>query len=181
MVLTYASNPRCHPWRTSAAKGAAVLSSAAETLRHDERGVDLWTPATGGALAGMQADRDRLTHLLRGLAAELDELDRQLSDITWQRGRPVGAAETHVVETHVVETDVVEIPRGRTALEAEREHLTTRLHVMARLLNQLDAALSDLRGQEELLVGRVGPCPQCGYPSLGSGLCAYCRPHLLAH
>jgi hypothetical protein len=29
----------------------------------------------------MQADRDRLTHVLRGVAAELDGLDRELSAI----------------------------------------------------------------------------------------------------
>jgi hypothetical protein len=24
----------------------------------------------------------------------------------------------------------------------------------------------------------VGMCPYCGYPSLNSGLCAFCRPHI---
>lgn len=137
-------------------------SSAATT-----QGVDRWTPASVGALAGMQAARDRLTHLLRSLAAELDGIDRRLSDLTWQRlrGAAVTAGETLC---------------ERTALEARREQMTARLHVMAGQLNHLDVVLSDLRGHDHVPAARVGTCPHCGYPSLGSGLCAYCRPHLLA-
>jgi hypothetical protein len=116
----------------------------------------------------MQADRDRLTHLLRSLAAELDGIDRRLSDLTWQRLR--GAAVTKG-----------ETVCERTALEAQREQMTARLHVMAGQLNHLDVVLSDLRGHDQVPTARVGTCPHCGYPSLGSGLCAYCRPHLLAH
>jgi hypothetical protein len=50
---------------------------------------------------------------------------------------------------------------------------------MAGQLNHLDVVLSDLRGRPQFPTARVGTCPHCGYPSLGSGLCAYCRPHLL--
>ena len=140
-----------------------MISSAAAMQDVDHR-----IPAGGGALAGMQNDRDRLTHLLRGLATELDGLDRRLSEITWQRARPTGAT-------------VGDTGRERVALEAQREQLTARLHKMAGQLNQLDVVLSDLRSQQQLPTARVGTCPQCGYPSLGSGLCAYCRPHLLGH
>jgi chromosome segregation ATPase len=140
-----------------------VISSAAEV-----QGIHHRLPASDGALAGMQLDRDRLTHLLRSLATELDGLDRRLSDITWQHARPTGAA-------------VSDTRSERTALEAQREQLTARLHVMAGQLNHLDLVLSDLRGHEQLPTARVGTCPQCGYPSLGSGLCAYCRPQLLDH
>lgn len=119
----------------------------------------------------MQADRDRLTHVLRGVAAELDGLDRELSAIEWQRGRATGPA--------ISEVPVGELHCAQTALEAKREQLTTRLHVMAGQLNQLDLVLSGLRGHEYSPTGRVGTCPQCGYPSLESGMCAYCRPHLL--
>ena len=131
------------------------------------QGVDHRIPASDGALAGIQADRDRLTHLLRGLANELDGLDRRLSEITWQRARPAGAA-------------VGDMCCERTALESQRGELTARLHVMAGQLNHLNLVLSDLRGHDQLPTARVGTCPHCGYPSLGSGLCAYCRPHLLA-
>jgi hypothetical protein len=123
------------------------------------------------ALTWMQADRDRLTHVLRGVAAELDGLDRELSAIEWQRGRATGPA--------ISEVPVGELHCTQTALEAKREQLTTRLHVMAGQLNQLDLVLSGLRGHEYSPTGRVGTCPQCGYPSLESGMCAYCRPHLL--
>ena len=139
-----------------------MLSSATATP-----GIEQRIPTTGGVLAGIQADRDRLTHLLRGLATELDGLDRRLSEIAWQRTRPSGA----------VSSD--RLCEG-TELEAQREQLTNRLHVMAGQLNHLDVVLSDLRGHGQLPTARVGTCPHCGYPSLGSGLCAYCRPHLLA-
>ena len=131
-------------------------------------GVDHQIRVTGGALAGIAADRDRLSHLLRGLAAELDGLDRQLSDINWQRARSTGPIDD-------------ETPCERTALEAQREHITARLHVMAGQLSHLDVVLSDLRGHGPIPTTRVGTCPHCGYPSLGSGWCAYCRPHLLTH
>ena len=71
----------------------------------------------------MQADRDQLTHVLRGVAAELDGLDRELSAIEWQRGRATGLA--------IKELPAGELPCTQTALEAKREQLTTRLHVMA--------------------------------------------------
>lgn len=149
------------PLNVPPAKGAAVLSSATTS-----GGVEHQSPAPGGMLAGMLADRDRLTRLLRGLAAELDEIDRRLSDITWQRAR--GAA-----------VSGGETLRDRAAIEVQREQLTARLHAMAGQLNHLDVVLSDLRGRPQFPTARVGTCPHCGYPSLGSGLCAYCRPHLL--
>lgn len=52
----------------------------------------------------MRADRDQLTHLLRGMACRLDKLDRELADLAWQ-GRGVR-------------------PCGLSALEAERDRLT---------------------------------------------------------
>ena len=117
-------------------------------------------------LAGMLADRDRLTRLLRVLAAELDEIDRRLSDITWQRARGTAVSGGETLRDHA-------------AIEVQRDQLTARLHAMAGQLNHLDVVLSDLRGRPQFPTARVGTCPHCGYPSLGSGLCAYCRPHLL--
>ena len=144
-----------------------MLGSATSALGVGHLIVDDQTHATGGALAGIAADRDRLSHLLRGLAAELDGLDRRLSEINWLRTRPTGPIRD-------------EKPSERTALEAQREQLTARLHVMAGQLSHLDVVLSDLRGHDQIPTTRVGTCPHCGYPSLGSGWCAYCRPHLLA-
>ena len=120
----------------------------------------------------MQAEyRDAFLTCARGVAAELDGLDRELSAIEWQRGRATGLA--------IKEMPAGELSCTQTALEAKREQLTTRLHVMAGQLKQLDLVLSGLRGHEHAPTARVGTCPQCGYPSLGSGMCAYCRPHLL--
>ena len=116
-------------------------------------GIDHQIRATGGALAGIAADRDRLSHLLRGLAAELDGLDRRLSDVNWLRAQSTGPIDD-------------ETPCERTALGQ---------------LSHLDVVLSDLRGHDTIPTPRVGTCPHCGYPSLGSGWCAYCRPHLLTH
>ena len=145
-----------------------MLGSATTALGVDHQIVDHQTQVTGGALASMAADRDRLSHLLRGLAAELDGIDRRLSDLNWLRARPTGPVED-------------ENPCERMALEAQREQITARLHVMAAQLSHLDVVLSDLRGRDQIPTTRVGTCPHCGYPSLGSGWCAYCRPHLLAH
>ena len=114
----------------------------------------------------MQADRDHLTLLLRGLAARLDELDRRLADLAWRgRGSQVGVA-------------LGEWLCERTALETERERLGGRLAVLANQLTTLDDRLSDTDSVEVTPSARVGICPYCGYPSLGSGLCAFCRPHL---
>ncbi len=117
-------------------------------------------------LALMQADRDQLTHLLRGLAARLDQLDRRLGDLAWRgRGSHIGAS-------------IGEMICERTALESERERLTDRLTVLAGQLNILDDQMSsgDCSGRPTSI--RVGTCPYCGYPSLASGLCAFCRPQL---
>lgn len=114
----------------------------------------------------MQADRDHLTLLLRGLAGRLDELDRRLADLAWRgRGAQIGAA-------------LGEWLCERTALEADRERLGDRLAVLATQLKALDSRLSDSDGFQSPPSARVGICPYCGYPSLGSGLCAFCRPHL---
>ena len=114
----------------------------------------------------MQADRDQLTLLLRGLAARLDELDRSLADLAWRgRGSQIGVA-------------LGEWLCERTALEAERERLGGRLALLANQLTTLDNRLSDTGSIEVTPPARVGICPYCGYPSLGSGLCAFCRPHL---
>ena len=79
----------------------------------------------------MQADRDQLTLLLRGLAARLDELDRSLADLAWRgRGSQIGVA-------------LGEWLCERTALEAERERLGGRLAVLANQLTTLDNRLSD--------------------------------------
>ena len=111
----------------------------------------------GGALAGVQAHREQLTLLLRGLAAELDDLDRRLSDLAWhQRGRLTGRTETQ--ECH-----------DSGVLLSRREQLNTRLRGLARQLTDLDR-------KHERPATRVGTCPHCGYPSLDSGLCAFCRP-----
>ena len=144
-----------------------MLGSATTALGVDHQIIDHRAHATGSALAGIAADRDRLSHLLRVLAAELDGLDRRLSDINWLRARSASPFED-------------EKPCERTTLEAQREQITARLHVMAGQLSHLDVVLSDLRGHDQIPATRVGTCPHCGYPSLGSGWCAYCRPHLLA-
>lgn len=123
-------------------------------------------PATNGALEILEADREHLTHLLRGLASRLDELDRQLADLTWRQLRPRSGP--RFGETFC----------ERTALEAERERLTGRLGALAQRLNTLDSKLSGVNS-DHLPASLVGTCPYCGYPSLGSGLCAFCRPHLV--
>ncbi|MFN8071871.1 MAG: hypothetical protein U0R66_08710 [Mycobacterium sp.] len=122
-------------------------------------------PLPGAALAVMEADREQLTLLLRGLASRLDELDRRLADLTWRRQRPHTGG--RFGETFC----------ERTALEAERDRLTDRLAVLAQRLNLLDRILFGA-GDDHPPASLVGTCPYCGYPSLGSGLCAFCRPHL---
>ena len=120
-----------------------------------------------GLLTRLDAEREQLTRLLRGLAARLDQLDRDLADLAWRQHRPgrwSGPAD---------------LLHERTTLEAEHGRLTARLGVLARQLNDLDSRLSDDTGQQHHPSPRVGICPECGYPSLGSGLCAFCRPHLV--
>lgn len=115
---------------------------------------------SGDTLSLMMGDRERLTLLLRGLASDLDEVERRLADIAWRERCTDPAA--HADE--------------RTSLMARRTHLDSRLRVMALKLNGLDSALSSLKGFPDGPATRVGTCPDCGYPSLDSGLCAYCRP-----
>ena len=121
------------------------------------------SPGATGALAVFQAEREQLTFLLRGLAARLDELDRRLSDLAWRRRgqSPVPGIGTLRCE--------------RSAMEADRARLTARLTVLARQLNELDGRLSHFTTHEHWPAARVGTCPECGYPSIASGLCACCR------
>lgn len=121
--------------------------------------------APSGALGPetrIRAEREQLTHLLRALAAELDELDRRLSDITWQlRSR-------HARPAHYG------IDREHTILTIQRDRLTGRLQGLASRLQDIDVALSGSAVDRWPSV-HVGTCPDCGYPSLGSGMCASCR------
>ena len=114
----------------------------------------------------MRAEREQLTHLLRALAAELDELDRRLSDIDWR---------LRVRDTHAALNGT---DRERTVLTIQRDRLTGRLHGLASRLKDIDAALSDSFTDLWPSV-HVGTCPDCGYPSLSSGLCASCRLYLV--
>lgn len=118
-------------------------------------------------LSRMQAEREQLTYLLRALASELDDLERRLSDIAWHlRGLHTGSAAAH-------------LPGERAALQAQHERMNVRLHGLARQLSELDSALSGSEDQPQWPPARVGTCPDCGYPSLGSGLCASCRLYLV--
>lgn len=116
-------------------------------------------------LVKMQGERERLTHLLRALASELDEMDRRLSDLVWLHRTRIGTAQADPVAE-------------RTRLERQRELLNSRLHVLAGQLGDLDCALSLYRKAEQWPQARVGTCPDCGYPSLESRLCATCRRYL---
>lgn len=108
-------------------------------------------------------DREQLTHLLRSLAARLDHLDRRITDLAWNQRR----AQTG--------TGFGEMPCERTALETERARLNDRLGVLAKQLRTLDTRVAGAGRHDH---ARVGTCPYCGYPSLGSGQCAFCRPHI---
>ncbi len=122
--------------------------------------------AAAAPTALMRDHREQLTQLLRTLAARLDELDRRLTDLGWRRHRQHSGV------------TLGELLCERTALEAERARLTERLEVLAKQLNALDSQLSDTDCHDLAATARVGTCPYCGYPSLGSGLCAFCRPQL---
>ncbi|MGI9125286.1 MAG: hypothetical protein ACR2JM_11130 [Mycobacterium sp.] len=124
-------------------------------------------PSVAGFVPQLHAERDQLTHLLRGLAARLDQLDRGLSDLAWRHRHSHRAAE------------LSEMLCERAHLESERDGLAARLAVLARQLNDLDSRLDHSAGHQQLPAPKVGTCPECGYPSLGSGLCAFCRPHLV--
>lgn len=126
-------------------------------------GIDAGVSHTpGDASARMQADREHLTRQLRSLAGALDELDRRLSNLFWARGATalIGRSDA---------------PAQRTALEEQRALLSSRLSGLARQLSDLDCVLSALADHAHLTATRVGVCPHCGYPSLGSALCARCR------
>lgn len=116
-------------------------------------------------LSRMRTERERLTQLLRAMAADLDEIDRRLSDMEWRRDHPTGRSADDPAAQ-------------RVRLERQRDLLNTRLHVLAGQLTDLDCALSVYRRYEQWPQARVGTCPDCGYPSLESRLCATCRWYL---
>jgi hypothetical protein len=124
-------------------------------------------PVVNEGLPQLSAEREQLTHVLRGLASRLDELDRGLADLAWRHHRPAAGL------------TLTEILCARTAMEHERDRLTAHLAVLARQLNDLDSRLADGTEGRRRPTPKVGNCPECGYPSLGSGLCAFCRPHLV--
>ena len=118
--------------------------------------------APGDASARMQADRERLTRELRLLSGGLDELDRRLSSLDWTRGATLSTCRS-------------EVAAQRRELEAQRTRLNSRLRDLARQLSDLDCALSAMAVHPHVTASAVGVCPQCGYPSLSSALCARCR------
>jgi len=113
----------------------------------------------------LDTEREQLTLLLRAVAADLDDLDRQLADIAWR----VTARHAHPITAG--------LERERVALMIQRDRLDGRLHGLASRLREIDAALAASPADLWPTV-HVGTCPDCGYPSLGSGLCACCRRHL---
>jgi hypothetical protein len=139
-----------------------VTGSTAVRHAPDQR-----APCVAGGLPQLSAEREQLTHVLRGLASRLDELDRDLADLAWRHHRPAAGL------------NMTEMLCARTALGNERDRLTAHLSVLARQLNDLDSRLADGDEGRQRPTPKVGTCPQCGYPSLGSGLCAFCRPHPL--
>lgn len=114
----------------------------------------------------LRAERERLTQLLRTLAADLDALDRRLSNLAWlrHRGRPARPGTDPDTE--------------RDDLERRRDLLGSRLSLLAAQLGDLDRDLSALPGEGVRRRVTVGTCPDCGYPSLESHLCATCRRYL---
>jgi len=118
-------------------------------------------PSWERSVTAVSGDREQLTLLLRSLAARLDDLERRLTDLAWRQRRPLTGPGSG------------DLFCERTALETERARLSDRLGVLATQLRELDTRNAAHRTQ-----ARVGTCPYCGYPSLGSGLCAFCRPHL---
>ena len=98
-------------------------------------------PGVAGALEFLEADREQLTHLLRGLASRLDELDRQLADLVWRQ---------HRLRTGAFFGETL---CERTDLESERERLTERLGVLAQRLSILDGGLS---GEAEAIIPYEG-------------------------
>lgn len=119
------------------------------------------------AVARMRTEREQLTHVLRAVAAELDDLDRRLSDIVWR----FKAQFARGIDRR--------IDREQAVLAIQRDRLTGRLQGLVARLKDLDDALSDTAARNQLAAVHVGTCPDCGYPSLGSRLCASCRLFLV--
>ncbi len=126
-------------------------------------GIDAGVARTpGDASARMRADRECLTNELRALSGGLDELDRRLSGLDWARGATLSTCRSQA-------------QAQRLELEAQRTLLDSRLRDLARQLSDLDCALSAMAVYPDVTASLVGVCPQCGYPSLSSALCARCR------
>ena len=141
------------------------MTGPAALMRPRERPV----PRIVGGFDQMRDERDQITLLLRGLAARLEELDRTLADLAWHS--------QHTLHRPTASATSEFLWKG-TTLRVERERLSARLGVLARQLGDLDDRLATDPGSGVGPLPTAGVCPECGYPSLGSGLCAFCRPHL---
>jgi hypothetical protein len=71
-------------------------------------------------------------------------------------------------------TRIGELPR----IQVQHEQLSATLRTLADVARGLDAGTASRQGHAPAHPPRVGTCPDCGYPSLDSGLCAFCRPGL---
>lgn len=146
------------------------------TLRSAISGIDAaHRAAPGNAPARIRADREQLTTVLRALAADLDALDRQLSDLEWDLTRSNSCRP----QDGSAMVNGSALSAARAVLQARHLHLSAQLRDFVRQLSDLDDTLAALNGHEHWTPGRVGVCPHCGYPSLSSALCARCRS--LAH
>lgn len=126
--------------------------------------------------ARLRTEREQLTHLLRALAADVDELDRRLARIT--RPPITGPSITSRLRAEAPQATRDGVDRELTMLAIQRDRLAGRLQGLAARLKDIDAALSGASSDRWPSV-HVGTCPDCGYPSLGSGLCATCRLYLV--
>ena len=116
---------------------------------------------TGCVFAELSEQRTRLTLRLRELAAELDRMDRQILD------GPCGRQDVHTLRNGELKHDL--ISDLKSGLKSDYARLTVTLHRLAAQLRHLDSRMSEIKSG-------TGACPQCGYPTLGSTLCAFCPP-----
>jgi hypothetical protein len=107
-----------------------------------------------GVLADLGAERESLTRELRQLAARLDELDRVSSYRGWQNA-PLSAEAIGLDQF------------------GQHSELTAGLHRLAARLQELDERIAETKQQGR---ARCGICPECGYPTIESSVCAFCRP-----